>query len=173
MKKIVLAALACLFLGSVASAALSSNQRKKLTIAFSDSDVSDAVGDATDRSEGALASIGFTVGSETPSNYIRVAMQFKDQDGNDLAVRASALCYTASDATGDTLAATFEAFNGVVPSGVTADGSVLILGTNLRLVVSESDGDADVQYQETSTTDYYMCCELPSGATSCSGVIDF
>lgn len=46
-----------------------------------------------------------TIGTESGGNVINVAIQLKDQNGDDLAVRGSVMGYLSADANGDAIAA--------------------------------------------------------------------
>ena len=151
------------------AADLTSKERKIMELeAFPNVELADRIADTLDDSGAAVGSISYTVAAES-NDAIVIAGQLKSVRAVDLATRGSVFCYVSSDSAGDTPVATFEAF--VVKFG--GDGSVLVLGTNARLVVSESDGDFDVEIQETGTTNYYLNCVTPNGEILTSGIVDF
>lgn len=113
--------------------------------------------------------VDFVIGAEG-SNKILVSMQLKDGDGVDLAVRGSVFFYLSSDAAGD-------AIIGTAPSGgiaVKTDGLAipLVAGKALQLI-SEADGDVDVELTEAGVYTCYANVVLPNGLLMTSGAITF
>jgi hypothetical protein len=158
--------------GGLYAADLTSAQRNYIKAALPNTELADRVSDTLDKSSAMIGSLTFTVAAETssPSNIITVSGQAKSVRGADMAVRSSFTCFLSGDANGDTILASHEGF---VADYNSPDGIVAITGTGARLVVTESDGDFDINVKETSTTDYYLCCVLPNSLTSCSGILDF
>jgi len=116
-----------------------------------------------------VASATFTVGTETGGNTINVAIQLKDAAGTDMAIRSALPWYLSSDANGDAIAT---ATSGGIAIGT--DGLLLEWTNNLSgLVISESDGDIDVNLVEASTGTWYLVLVLPNGKLSVSGAITF
>ena len=136
-------------------------------------ELNDHVADTIDDAGAAIGSMTFTVPAEA-DNSIIVAIQIKDVRAASKAARGGILCYASSDSAGDTPNASFEFMSGLYTSGgADAVGSVMVLGTNMRLVIPTSTGAAEVVFQETSTTNYYLNCILPNGELVTSGIIDF
>lgn len=112
----------------------------------------------------------FTVGSDTGTE-INVAIQLKDGHGDDLAVRGSVFAYLSDDANGDSIAA-------VPPSGglaIGTDGLMIPIGATSPafLLVSESDGDIDIDITEAGGATWYLVIVLPNGLLAVSGAITF
>lgn len=111
-----------------------------------------------------------TPGAEA-SNVINVAVQLTDRDnGNELAERAAVHFYLANDANGDTPTA-------VAPSGGMAIGTdgAMIEWTNNHsgLLISESDGDIDINITEAGIATWYLILVMPDGKLAPSGAITF
>lgn len=117
-----------------------------------------------------LASVTFTIGSETGGNTINVGVQLKDANGNDLAIRANLLMYLSDDANGDAIAAS-------APSGgwaIGTDGLLIPQVTNKAAwFTSEADGDIDVNIVEAGAATWYVIAVLPNGKLSASAAITF
>lgn len=114
----------------------------------------------------------FVVGAEA-ANTINVAIQLKDdKTGLDLAARAAAGMYLSDDADGDSIAAT-------APSGAVAIGTDGILhdtgggSKKVFLLVSEADGDIDVNITEAGAKTFYLVLVMPNGRLVPSGAITF
>jgi len=110
-----------------------------------------------------------TVGDEA-TNVINVAIQLKDKAGNDLAVRASLLAYLSDDANGDSIAAT-------APDGGVAIGTdglaIELIADKVFLLTSESDGDIDLDIEESGADTFYLILVMPDGTLQASGAITF
>lgn len=112
----------------------------------------------------------FTVGAEA-ANVINVAAQLVDRDnGNPIGERVAIPFYLASDANGDTPA-------GTPPTGglaIGADGVAIEWTANLSgLLVSEADGDIDVNLTDTGTPTFYLILAMPDGKLVASPAITF
>jgi len=116
-----------------------------------------------------IAGATMVVGSES-SNTINVTIQLTDQNGDDLAVRASVLAYLSDDANGDSIAAT-------APDGgwaIGTDGLLIpVVASKAAQLVSESDGDIDVTITESGADTWYLIVLLPDGTLVASGAITF
>lgn len=118
---------------------------------------------------GAPMDASFVVGAEG-TNAINVAIQLKDADGADLAVRGSVLAYLSDDANGDSVVAT--ASSGTVVIGT--DGLLVDLVTKKMFsLTSESDGDIDITITESGVKTMYLIIRLPNGKLKASGAITF
>ena len=110
----------------------------------------------------------FTIGAEA-ADVINVVIQLKNIDGQDMAERAGLAWYLSNDAEGDDLA--------TVPTGgiaIGTDGLLIESVTNVAgLVVSESDGDIDVNITDTGTPTFYFVLVNPNGKLVVSAAITF
>ena len=113
--------------------------------------------------------VDFVIGSEA-GNVINVALQLNDADGTALATRAAVLAYLSDDANGDSLAAT-------APDGGVAIGTdgvaIPIVAGKAFLLISEADGDIDLDITETGAATWYLVIVLPNGKLVSSGAITF
>lgn len=116
-----------------------------------------------------VGGVGFTIGAEA-TNAINVALQLRDVNGNDLAVRGSVFAYLSDDAAGDSIAAS-------APSGgwaIGTDGLLIPVVTNKAAhLVSESDGDIDITITESTAKSFYLIVRLPDGSLVASSAITF
>jgi len=105
------------------------------------------------------------------ANVINVAIQLAEgKSGDDLAVRAGVYAYLSDDANGDTIATT-------APSGGVAIGTdglldAMTAGKSFWLV-SEADGDIDIDITEIGVATWYLVVVLPSGRLAVSSAITF
>jgi len=120
--------------------------------------------------DGAPLDASFVVGAETGGNTINVAIQLKDADGADLAVRGSVFTYLSDDANGDSIAAT-------APSGGIAIGTdglaIPVVANKAFQLTSEADGDIDVNIVEAAGATWYLVLVLPNGLLKPSAAITF
>ena len=114
-----------------------------------------------------VASAVMVVGSETGST-INVTVQFKDAAGVDMATPVSVAWYLASD----TLGLDFVAASHSTAPAIGTDGSISNqeAGISGRLV-SEADGDADIDFVDTGTGTVYLVLVMPNGTLQISGAI--
>ncbi|KQS84131.1 hypothetical protein [Rhizobium sp. Leaf386] len=116
---------------------------------------------------GGVAGATITVGAEN-TNVRAIAIQLKDGQGNDLAVRASVEIAVFADANGDAFVAT----GGSTGIAVGTDGALLpIVGKKLFRAVSEADGDIDLTWTDTGTEAAYLGVILPSGKVIISAAL--
>lgn len=112
--------------------------------------------------------VTYTIGADAGTT-VNVELQFTDADGNNMAERVAAFWYLGDDANGDTLHA--------APSGGIAIGTDGLLVTTLAnqagLIVTESDGHADVTLTQTGADTFYFVTVLPTGRLAVSDVITF
>ena len=112
--------------------------------------------------------IDFTIGAEA-ANSINVAIQVQDM-GKDVAERVHLLCYLSDDANGDSIAAT-------APSGNVAigtDGVLIPVVTDKAFVlITEADGDVDIDIGEAGGDTWYLIVCLPDGRLVASSAITF
>ena len=111
----------------------------------------------------------FTIGTEA-DNVINVAIQLLDGAGNEMAQRSGIMAYLSDDANGDSI-------TGTGPSSESAIGTDGVLGILLAkkiyFLVSESDGDIDIDITETGDTTWYLVLVMPDGHLVVSDAIDF
>lgn len=119
--------------------------------------------------DGAPMAAAFTVGTQA-STTINVAIQLNDANGVALATRGSVLAYISDDANGDSIAAT-------APNGgwaIGTDGLLIpIVANKAAVLVSESDGDIDINVVESGTDTFYIIVVLPNGKLAASGALSF
>ena len=111
----------------------------------------------------------FVIGAEA-ANVINVAIQLKDSAGADLAVRGSVLAYLSDDANGDSIAAT--APSGGVAIGTDGLAIPLVAGKAFQLV-SEADGDIDLDITEAAADTWFLVLVTPDGKLVASTAITF
>lgn len=120
--------------------------------------------------DGAPLDVDFTIGTEQGGNTINVGIQLNDADGNALATRASVFAYLSDDANGDSIAAT-------APSGGVAVGTdglaIPVVADKAFQLVSEADGDIDLDIVEAGADTWYLIVVLPNGKLAASGAITF
>ena len=116
----------------------------------------------------ALGTPTFTVGAEA-SNIINVAVQMVNIDGQDMDERCCVGWYLSSDVNGDALA--------TVPSvgiSIGTDGLLIETITNSAgWVTCESDGDIDVNIEDSGTPTMHRVIVLPNGKLAVSAAITF
>jgi len=119
--------------------------------------------------DGAPMAAVFTVGAQA-STTINVAIQLNDANGAALATRGAVMAYISDDANGDSIAAT-------APDGgwaIGTDGLLIpIVANKAAMLVSESDGDIDINVIESGTDDFYVIVILPNGKLVASGKLAF
>lgn len=114
-----------------------------------------------------LASL--TVGAESVSDVINVAIQLKDANGQDLRERASVLAYISDDATGDSVAGTAPDTVAIGTDGL----AIPLVAGKTFLLTSEADGDIDINITENGADTWYLVLVMPDGSLVVSGAITF
>lgn len=110
-----------------------------------------------------------TVGSQA-GDIINVVIQLNDFAGEALAERGSLFAYLSDDAAGDSIAATAPS----VGWSIGTDGVLIPVVTNKAAqLVSEVDGDIDINIEEAGADTWYLILVLPSGRLLASGEITF
>lgn len=115
-----------------------------------------------------VADASLTVGVEA-TNAINVAIQLKDNNGNDLNQRGHISMYLSNDSHGDSLITT-------APSSgfaIGTDGLISNPTTKSCNLTSESDGDIDLTFTESGALTFYLILVMPDGRIIPSGVITF
>ena len=112
----------------------------------------------------------FTVGAES-SDVINVAVQLVDRlNGNEVSERVAMPWYLSTDSAGDAPAGT--APDAGVAIGT--DGALIEWTANLSgLVISEADGDIDIDLEESGALTVYLNLVTPDGKIYTSGAITF
>lgn len=104
-------------------------------------------------------SVAFTVGTEDGSNVINVAIQASDVEGNDIAERCLFFVGLFADANGDAFQ-TAEDYT--IAAGT--DGDVVeVVADKLLAVITEADGDADIDFTLTGAGTSYLIAFGPTG----------
>ena len=114
--------------------------------------------------------VEISVGTEA-ANVVAVTIQCKDVQGSaDLAVRGVIFAYISDDANGDSIAAT-------APDGgwaIGTDGLLIpVVANKAAFLVSESDGDIDLEVTESGTDTFYIACVMPRGNIVMSDALSF
>lgn len=125
--------------------------------------------DEINQLDGNPAGATIVVGSEA-ADVINVAIQLEAAGGADLATRGAVFAYLSDDANGDSIA-------GTAPDGgwaIGTDGLLIddVASKSARLV-SESDGDIDIDITESGADTWYLILVLPNGKLVASGAITF
>lgn len=111
----------------------------------------------------------FVIGVEA-TNIINLGIQLLGPDMKDLAVRGAVHFYWSDSATGDDIVAT-------APSSGTAIGTdglaIEYVADKAMLLISEVDGDIDINISEAGVKTLYGNIVLPSGEIKTSGPITF
>jgi len=109
----------------------------------------------------------FTVGAES-SNVINVAIQLVDRDNRtEVDERVGLAYYWSDDANGDTPSSTPPTTTAIgTDGGITNSGAV-------GNVISETDGDLDLDVTEAGTGTWYLNLILPDGKVMTSGAVTF
>ena len=119
---------------------------------------------------GVVAGAVFTVGAEA-ANVVNVAIQLNDASAVALAVKAGLNMYLSTDAAGVTIEP-----NGPTTIAIGTDGIFLPNGGDSVIdgfLISEADGDIDLNLTKAAADTMYMNVVLPSGLIVTSGVITF
>lgn len=110
-----------------------------------------------------------TVGAQA-GNVINVVIQLNDFAGEALTERGSLFAYLSDDANGDSIAATAPS----VGWSIGTDGVLIPVVTNKAAqLVSEVDGDIDIDIEEAGAATWYLILVLPSGRLLASEAITF
>jgi len=116
------------------------------------------------------AAITYTIGSEA-GNVINVALQALDESGAEVSERCSFMFYLSDDANGDSILGT--AVSGSFVIGT--DGVLLWQGATGKggYLVTESDGDVDLNLTHSGAKSLYFITILPNGTLDASAIIAF
>ena len=108
------------------------------------------------------------VGAEA-ANAINVAIQLKNGLGQNRSERTAVLAYLSDDANGDSVAATAPTTVAIGTDGLMME----LTADKVFLLVSEADGDIDIDIGEAGTDTWYLILILPNGDLVASGAITF
>lgn len=105
------------------------------------------------------------------TDVINVAVQLEDWlNQNEMGERASIFAYLSDDANGDSIAAT-------APSGGVAIGTdgllIPVVANKAFQLISEADGDIDINITEADQDTWYLVLVMPNGRLVVSGAIAF
>ena len=110
----------------------------------------------------------FVIGAEG-GNVINVGIQLQDANGNDVVERVSVLAYLSNEANGDAVAGV-----AIDTVAIGTDGLLIPIVTGKMFqLVSESDGDIDINFTEDGTTSWYLHLIMPDGSIVSSGVFTY
>lgn len=113
--------------------------------------------------------VDFVIGAQA-GDVINVGLQLNNADGAALATRAALYAYLSDDANGDSIAAT-------APDGGVAIGTdglaIPLVAAKTFLLVSEADGDIDLNITESGAATWYLVLLLPNGKLVASAAITF
>lgn len=110
-----------------------------------------------------------TVSAEN-TNVVTVTIQLQDGNGDDLANVAGVYFYLSDDSGGSGVAAT--APNGGIAIGT--DGTLAeVVSGKAGWLISESDGDIDIEVTESGTDTFYLVLIMPSGEIVVSDALTF
>lgn len=116
---------------------------------------------------GELYSATMTVGAEDGSSVINVAIQLTDFFGDDLATVAACHAYLSDNADGSTIGSAHS-----TSPAIGSDGLALVLVTDLVwLLVSEADGDIDIDFTDSGAQTVYLVLVMPNGTLVISDAI--
>lgn len=123
---------------------------------------------AKDTTSNKVTGATITVGSES-GNVINVAIQLLGVDGAAVDRRQAVRAYISDDANGDSVAGTAPDTVAIGTDGVAIP---LVTGKCFELV-SEADGDIDINITEDGADTWYLIVVLPSGDLVPSDAITF
>lgn len=110
-----------------------------------------------------------TVSAEA-TNVVTVGIQLLDGNGDDLANVAGVYFYLSDDSGGSGVAAT--APDGGIAIGT--DGTLAqVVAGKCGWLISEADGDIDIEVTESGTDTFYLVLILPSGEIVVSDALTF
>lgn len=118
--------------------------------------------------DGAPMAAAFVVGAQA-GDVINVAVQLRDANAADLAVRGAVIAYLSDDANGDSVAGTAPDTVAIGTDGVAIP---LVAGKAFQLI-SEADGDIDLDITEDGADTWYLVIVLANGKLVASGAITF
>lgn len=109
-----------------------------------------------------------TVGAEA-GNVINVGIQLFGSNIPELAERGSIHAYLSDDANGDSVVATAPDTVAIGTDGLMIE----VVADKCFLLVSEADGDIDINIGKSGAATYYLILVMPDGSLQPSGAITF
>ena len=110
-----------------------------------------------------------TVGAEA-TNVINVAIQLTDYLGEDIAAPACIKAYCCTTSAGTTKETTTVS----TEAAIKTDGELTVVTAKTEYnLLSEADGDIDIDFTDTGTNSFYLALVLPTGKIVVSDVITF
>jgi len=115
-----------------------------------------------------VSGVSFTIGTES-ANVINVALQFEGPaQGTAAATTCAAVVWLSDDTAGQTLATAPDTV------AIGTDGTLVTIGTDLYFLITEADGDADIDITEAGGADtFYLNVQMPNGEVITSSAITF
>lgn len=114
-----------------------------------------------------VAGATIVVGTEA-TNVINVTIQFTDAAGADMATPVAVPWYLADDAAGLDPASVAHS----VGASIGTDGALIEWAANLSgLMISEADGDVDINFEEAGALTKYLVLVMPNGSLVISDAI--
>lgn len=107
-----------------------------------------------------------TVGTEA-ANAILVSIQLTDGAGDALETAAGVWFYVSDDADGSSVAGTAPTTLAIGTDGLLIE----VISNKAGLLVTESDGTADVSFGDAGGDTWYLVLVMPSGEIVVSGAI--
>lgn len=101
------------------------------------------------------------------TNVVNVAIQLKDGNGADITERRALLAYLSDDANGDSVAGTAPTTVAIGTDGV----AIPLVAGKCWLLISEADGDIDINVTDAGADTWYLILVLPNGDLVASNAI--
>jgi hypothetical protein len=117
--------------------------------------------------------VEFTVTDNITTATPNVAMQFKDIAGNDVSHPVAVIVYLTTDSAGQTLAADS---TDTTEIAIGTDGTILaeLVTDIMAVVVSEADGDLDMEITVVDTKTVYFNVVMPNGEVkTCTTALNY
>ena len=109
----------------------------------------------------------FTIGAEA-ANVINAGIQLVDRkNGNEITERVAIGWYLSADANGDAIATAHSVGASIGTDGLLIEWTANVAGK----VVSEVDGDIDINFEEAGAKTVYLILVMPDGKLYASGAI--
>lgn len=110
-----------------------------------------------------------SVGAED-TNVVAVTIQLKDENGDDLTDKAGVYAWLSDDDNGDDIAATAPSAGWAIGT----DGLLIpVVADKAAILISEDDGDIDLEVTEAGADTFYLNVLLPNGTVVTSDALTF
>jgi len=144
--------------------ALSPRQKKILELNYADKTLANVISAGNDAAT--PSDVVYTIGTEA-TDVINVVCQFNDADGNAMTAQSNCVQYLSDAVTGEGMGTA----HSTAPV-VGTDGAVsFILASLCWVATSESDGDLDIDFEDSGTQTVYLVTILPNGKKVVSAAI--